>query len=367
MTLYTKYEGDIKKVGGVYTKYQGEIKKVGKIFTKYQGELRLVYQDVITLVLASSTQVNVASLLAANNISEKSDVIVSVPSGVIIGGTVAGGVALAMGDIRPWGNVTLQVAGKIYGCGGTSTNPKGGGAIYSWLPFSLDVLAGGEVKGGGGGGGNGAFGQAGIFVDGWQEDYEDGDCYNQMNRWDDDACGGSGEVARWCNGGVGFPCGDLYMKNDSTKGGIGKIFTKGLINQGGGLFSIRRGNYKQFVGGAFGAGGNGQGYNQAKSNGLAGGVAGNDYSGDGGDGGAGGLWAANGSTGSDGGSSTVFSTPVSAYTAGGFRMNTTTQAGAKGNAGGAGGYAVYADNIDVYYRNNGDVAGDTTFTHKGWI
>jgi hypothetical protein len=108
-----------------------------------------------------------ADVLAGVNLT------VIVAEGVTISSTVAtpAGVALNFGPPGAWPEdfpITLRIAGKIRGKGGKGGNSvtsgtagageAGGTALYTGHPLTVELLATGDLKGGGGGGGAGGWG-----------------------------------------------------------------------------------------------------------------------------------------------------------------------------------------------------------------
>ena len=241
----------------------------------------------------------------------------SIPSGVTIGPlTIPSGMG---------GTLEVDVAGNIYGTGGSANGGAGGHAITSNSSFTLNVLSGGSVRGGGGGGGKGGTGGNGSYN---QNEYR-GYTYGN-NEWGTQY-GGLQNVI-W--GGAQ----KIYVRNNDN----GWVYSAGAFigsngDNGHAVYDIQRSKTFSTTGGAGGNGGVGQGYNQSASSG-AGGSAGGTSAGTGGTGGSGGGYATAGSTGSAG-------------------SNGNASNGSAGSGGGAAGRAVLMNAGTVTVNNSGTING----------
>jgi len=235
----------------------------------------------------------------------------SIPSGVTIGPlTIPSGMG---------GTLEVDVAGNIYGTGGSANGGAGGNAITSDTSFTLNVLSGGSVRGGGGGGGLGGVGgngQVGTSGSSSAYSYNAFCVYRGTPNWAGDR--------PWStvSGYTGYSAyGPIEYINDHPAYGITVYYT----------------TYSSTTGGAGGAGGVGQGYNQTLATGATG-IAGGTNAGTGGAGGSGGDWGTAGSTGGTG-------------------ANGNVSNGAAGSAGGAAGAAVLMNAGTVTVNNSGTING----------
>lgn len=237
----------------------------------------------------------------------------SIPSGVTIGPlTIPSGMG---------GTLEVDVAGNVYGTGGSANGGAGGHAITANSSFTLNVLSGGSVRGGGGGGGLGGTGGGGSYSQQEGPVYNTGSRYFQAGQWE----------GRW-----GY--GAIFYGNPYSSGGW--TYRAGSIqgsSSGNNLWSIYRTRTVTSSGGAGGAGGVGQGYNQSSSSGSSG-SAGGTNAGSGGTGGSGGGYATAGSTGSTG-------------------SNGNASNGSAGSGGGAAGRAVQMNAGTVTVNNSGTING----------
>lgn len=240
----------------------------------------------------------------------------SIPSGVTIGPlTIPSGMG---------GTLEVDVAGNIYGTGGSSNGGAGGHAITSSSTFVLNVFSGGSVRGGGGGGGKGGTGGNGSYN---SNEYR---AYAGANEWATQY----GALTNVIWGGVQ----KFYVRNNDD----GWVYSAGsqAFSQGDNghvFYAIQRNKTFSTTGGAGGNGGVGQGYNQSASSG-AGGSAGGTNAGTGGTGGSGGGFATAGSTGSTG-------------------ANGNASSGSAGSGGGAAGRAVLMNAGSVTVNNSGTING----------
>lgn len=256
----------------------------------------------------------------------------SIPAGVTIGPlTIPSGMG---------GSLEVDVAGNIYGTGGSANGGAGGHAITSNTSFTLNVLSGGSVRGGGGGGGRGGTGGGGSYT-------------STTTQTDNNSNGASGWQFRADEYGRIY----LYYGQNNLQGSVypysdwqtrttvtlnGWTYTRGAFRQDYGLYKSYAHTRSQSTtvntnGGGGGNGGRGQGYNQSLASG-SGGSAGGTNAGTGGTGGSGGNWGASGATGNTG--------------ANGNRTN-----GSGGSAGGAAGRAVFMNAGTVIVNNSGTING----------
>ena len=300
------------------------------------GQLRLgqFYGSVNELLQAvtANASINAQTIFGSDwgtNIPKR----LSIPAGVTIGPlTIPSGMG---------GSLEVDVAGNIYGTGGSANGGAGGHAITSNSSFTLNVLSGGSVRGGGGGGGKGGTGGGGSYTSTTTQVDEN---YNGASGW---------QVYSGTYGRVYLYYGqNNYVGNVNV--GAGWMTTTGPITLNG--WTYTRSTYRQEYGGAQsyryvrtqsstvntnggggGNGGRGQGYNQSLASG-SGGSAGGTNAGTGGTGGSGGNWGASGATGNTG--------------ANGNRTN-----GSGGSGGGAAGRAVLMNAGTVTVNNSGTING----------
>lgn len=255
----------------------------------------------------------------------------SIPSGVTIGPlTIPSGMG---------GTLEVDVAGNIYGTGGSANGGAGGHAITSNTSFTLNVLSGGSVRGGGGGGGAGGTGGGGQYT----ETVTNGPFYSESSpyyNWEE-GVGSAPSYIRW---GSGIQP-NVYNAFGVPSNPYGIYYRGAFVEQyydGSNRWDRYR-VYQQYdqtvnsTGGAGGAGGVGQGYSQSAATGSAG-SAGGTNAGTGGTGGSGGGFGSAGSTGNTG--------------ANGNRTN-----GSAGSGGGAAGRAVLMNAGTVTVNNSGTING----------
>ena len=237
----------------------------------------------------------------------------SIPSNVTIGPLT---IPTGMG-----GTLEVDVAGEIQGLGGSANGGAGGNAITANTSFTLNVLSGGAVRGGGGGGGLGGTGGNGSVT-----------VSNSETR------GNRGTGNYWADN---YP-----VWNGSNPGPYNPVgFTS--VSKGARFDYYNDVSYYYITvywnttsstsGGSGGNGGVGQGYNQSASSG-AGGSAGGTNAGSGGTGGTGGSFGSSGATGNTGG-------------------NGNASNGSAGSSGGAAGKAVQMNAGTLTVNNSGTING----------
>lgn len=237
----------------------------------------------------------------------------SIPAGVTIGPlTIPSGMG---------GSLEVDVAGNIYGTGGSANGGAGGHAITSNTSFTLNVLSGGSVRGGGGGGGKGGTGGGGSYTVNTCETRGGTRDNNYYADW----------YPVW-NGSNPGP----YNPPGFTSVSRGPQFD--YYNDVGYFYiTVCWNTTSNTNGGAGGNGGRGQGYNQSLASG-SGGAGGGTNAGTGGTGGSGGNWGASGATGNTG-------------------VNGNRTNGSGGSAGGAAGRAVQMNSGTVTVNNSGTING----------
>ena len=304
----SEYYRDGGKVPGVNT----NVPTSGRIrMQNFYGSVNELLQTV-----TANASINAQTIFGSDwgtNIPKR----LSIPAGVTIGPLT---IPTGMG-----GSLEVDVAGNIYGTGGSANGGAGGNAITSNTSFTLNVLSGGSVRGGGGGGGKGGTGGNGSYN---ASEYR-GHTYGN-NEWGTQYSALQNVI--W--GGVQ----KIYVRNNDN----GWVYSQGqqAYSQGDNghvYYGIQRNKTFSTTGGAGGNGGVGQGYNQSASSG-AGGSAGGTNAGTGGTGGSGGGFATAGSTGSTGASG-------------------NSSGGSSGSGGGAAGRAVLMNAGTLTLNNSGTING----------
>ena len=301
----------------------------------------LIKRKVLQYILNSATDVNLATWLATQG-ATSGQVEITIPDGEIIGGTVVDGYALNMGNMSAFTSVVLNVNGEIQGLGGTSGSRDGDGGIYSVYPVTINIAATGAVRSGGGAGGNGGLGGYGTSYSNLEGPYYQSSPKYQYVIVSDGCC------RCWWNG---IQVGDNRTNIYNLRNGDYWYWYGDNIS--GGFYYIYRGYARTGVKGVGGAGGVGQGYLQAKTNGSSGG-SGTYRAGNGGAGGNGATWgldASNGGTGTTG-------YYITSYT------KNNASAGSAGVAKGAAGYAIYGYSggaTGIVVNNSGTINGPTYY------
>ena len=243
----------------------------------------------------------------------------SIPSGVVIGPlTIPAGLG---------GTLEVDVAGEVQGLSGSANSGAGGNAITANSSFTLNVLSGGAVRGGGGGGGVGGTGGGGRYSQTVTEGpYGPSGAYhyhyvtNSEGEFRQLSIVWAGQGVYQGEGGYSFsPTGNIRANP------IGSALTRTgtqTVNTNGG---------------SGGSGGVGRGYGQALTSG-AGGSGGGTNAGTGGTGGTGGDWGTGGNTGNTG-------------------ANGNRTGGAAGSGGGAAGRAVLMSAGTLTLNNSGTING----------
>lgn len=234
------------------------------------------------------------------------------------------------------GSLEVDVEGEVQGLGGSANSGAGGHAIIANQSFTLNVLSGGAVRGGGGGGGVGGTGGQGSYQT------TETDNGVQDNRWYAPRDGGtSGYIYGGTNWGGFLFNGQINQTMTSISGGGWTYYRGAYQTQSADYRTYDAYRQRQIThyssGGAGGAGGRGQGYGQSLAGGSSG-SAGGTNAGTGGTGGSGGNWGAGGSTGSTGASGN--------YTG-----------GSAGSTGGSAGRAVQMLSGSVTVNNSGTING----------
>jgi len=349
VSLQVKQAGAWNDVGQILTKQAGAWAEVSEVYHKQAGSWLKVYQNVVEVFLTSGSYgINIANHLSAIGVRLGADVIVYIPNGVVIGQKTVGAAAVDLGDIRPYGLVTLVIGGEVQGRGGIATARSANSAIWSSYPFSIDILSTGAVRGGGGAGGNGGVGGYGDTVLNWAA-YRFA-AHNSADRseWVDNTAGAIYWYDQYNNIGAGL------TKPPAILAKIGSYYyQKGAYVGWDYVYQIRRGTYASGYGGAAGAGGNGQGHGQG-AGGAGSGKTGVNRGGQGGNGGAGGAWGVAGSNGVNGGTGYKYSTTTASVAVAG---------GGKG-LGGSAGQAINTSNgnVQVKIRNAGTINGGLNMT-----
>jgi hypothetical protein len=340
MPFYVNDSGTWKEVtsGNYYVKHGGAWTVVQEAYVKDAGSWKQYYQNEVSATLSNTTNVAASSLFTSSVWTGTTPKIITIPSGVTIGGT--GGTAAITIASNMAGTLVINNAGSILGTGGASNGGAGGNAITN-AASNVTINNTNLIAGGGGGGGQGGAGGAGEV--------------NNTAAWS-----GREPAANWTNGSASLG----YYWNVNTyhffyNGSTSYIYWASNIGNASGFPAfIRIGNNEYHRGphrgsgkyeiyrqaktatsaGTGGAGGLGQGYNQtnsAGSNGSAGGT-GAGTGGAGADGATYGQAAGSGSTGANGNS----------YSNG---------TGSAGSAGGAAGAAVSGTSVTM--NNSGTVHG----------
>ena len=342
MSLTIKHAGSLVAADTIHAKTGGVIKEVESVYSKQNGVLVQVYQNLIEINLGSTKNINIASWLVSRGVRDGANVIVTLPSGSIVGGTIAGVYAMDMGDIRRWKSVHMKIAGEIQGRGGIVSNRSGAHCLSTQYPFKLEILSTGAIRGGGGAGGVGGDGGAGDYLSygSWQNSFGE-----PRYRWEQ-SNGSPAVKILWNDKQVYYNLNHGWTasgQNDTAVGSDGYTYQRqSSVRWEDKYWDIRRGKQAYGAIGVGGAGGNGQGYNQARTFGAEG-TNGTNGAGDGGRGGSGVTWGAKGGAGETGEDGNLGS-------------------GKAGQAGGEGGYSIFAPGIGIQYKNSGTVQGFSHFT-----
>jgi hypothetical protein len=328
------------------------------------------------LVLNSTPQQNLKTL--AGNPAGPVDIDVIISAGVVIGSTTAGVPALDIGQFPKGSVINIDIFGSLQGKGGLgggyySAGQAGGDCIKADYPdqfVRINLHPTGSMRAGGGGGGSGGWsgsggtGGQGIYESiAWRDGYNG---YTDYDHWVVESFGvyeikwgnvsqvGGGTPTTntshgpWRRGGFRARAADKTSWTDYYDVG----YASNVISGGGAGGAARVG----------GAGGNGQGYNQASAAGAAGqaavGGAGGGInagaggaSGTGGAGGAGSGWGVAGAIGGSGGGGQYGAS-------GNYTGGSAGGAGGVGAAGGAAGRYLVKGSASVTFNNlGGTVAG----------
>ena len=246
-----------------------------------------IKQKSVRLTLNSATNVNLANWIKNQGVS-KGNIIVTIPAGAIIGGTVHGGYALNIGDIRAFTSVILNIDGEVQGKGGVPNGGHASHAIYSVYPLEINIGSTGAVRGGGGAGGVGKY-VGGYRSFAWSTGYTFQLRYSHEGQGVRTGFGTDPEASAWWNNVMESINWDRSQSKTTTILYDGRdVYQRGqFANHNWHWHYIRKGRYTDVAAVAGSDGGFGEGYKQAKTNG---GTAGND-------GGNGGTWGAKGGTG----------------------------------------------------------------------
>jgi hypothetical protein len=336
--VYVKQAGTWRQICGTYAKSAGTWQKMHTCDEYYN---------------LSGENINLASWLAGQGATPGANMIVTIPTGSTVGGTIDDNYALNIGDISAYPSVTLNVEGSILGKGGTNAFKNGSGALFSNAPFTLNVT--GIIASGGGAGGEGGSGADG---DGpkpgkdWSGErfstsvprYYFKIAVNESCRWNDQNLGsGRGRTASGNKV-------DFFQKSDRTykRGGGGGA---GLVAYR--ISRIDTADLQTYPGGVGGAGGPARGYTYQSGSLLGGdGSSGSKGAGNGTDGGSGGDW------GTAGQNMTSFR-GTGGYTIGHDTSRYDLTPGSLGTAGGAPGVAVKAPASVIAGITGGTIIGAT--------
>lgn len=305
MPFYVNDSGTWKEVtsNNYYVKHGGAWTVVQEAYVKDAGSWKLYYQNEVSTTLSNSTNVAASSLFTSSVWTGTTPKIITIPSGVTIGGT--GGTAAITIASNMAGTLVINNAGSILGTGGASNG--GAGEVNNTAAWSGREPAANWTNG---------SAQLGYY---WNVN-----TYHFFYN-------GSTSYIYWgsnIGNASGFPAFIRIGNNEYHRG----------ISRGSGKYEIYRQAKTATSAGTGGAGGLGQGYNQtnsAGSNGSAGGT-GAGTGGAGADGATYGQAAGSGSTGANGNS----------YSNG---------TGSAGSAGGAAGAAVSGTSVTM--NNSGTVHG----------
>ena len=304
--LYRKQSGVMREVATVHKNFSGELNPASDIYKVQNGVLTPVYHNVVTITLADD-QENfwLNAWLVNQGIKDNSNVVVNIPDGVTIGGTVSGAYAFQLGNINRLKSLTINLSGRIEGKGGVNSSKGGSHALRSVHPFTLNVLPTGFIAGGGGAGGTGGAGAWGDWINWVSRLYGAGSdtCYaGSMDFWRYHG------YVRICNGPSGDPGGYPYLRSQDPKEGWQWLRDSGVAGGDPADDTGEKTNKIQYAGperyykeagGAGGAGADGQGYNQPLGDRNQGGYA-RWPAGEGADGGGGGEWGQDGGASSNG-------------------------------------------------------------------
>lgn len=302
--------------------------------------------------LANGTAVNLQTQLSGAPLTRP--LLLSIPSGITLGGITNAG------TLSSFISVNLKIYGDAHGYGGTAgaSNSGAGGAgghalnANNQSNLTVDVETGGELRGGGGGGGGGGLGGYGMTTTNqlYGALSPPGiSCLDNHNYMWIYGPSNPPECACWWAGVLVFNATTtIYTKQVGDK-----WYWPGLDGSPG-QYHIYRGTHAGGTKGPGGAGGAGQGYNQAADPG-AGGTAGINRAGNGGAGGTGGAWAAAG-----GGDGTDNKGGGGLYYSSGTQGRNTPSTGTNGGGGGAAGKAAYNTTGVTINNNGGTISGATS-------
>jgi len=345
MSVHVKQAGVWESINPLLRKQNGTWKEVQEAYRKDAGAWQIVYQGIKEYDLTSGTNVNIANWLVSQGAKPNTNVIVNLPAGQTIGGTVAGGYAIEMGNISVYKSLIFNIRGEVYGVGGTSASKAGSHALRSLYPFTLDVKNTGRIYAGGGAGGAGGRGGNGNDRGGYTAEKYQGPPQPSHYWTPNGNCSTtSPKVYCWYEGtNVGGACFNPYIIVGSW------LYAEGSHHIWG-FYKMKRAKLSSSGGGNGGAGGAGAGYNQA----AAGGGGGSNSSNRAGRGGAGGSGAAYGAAGAGGAKGSTGYT----YTR---DSSGRSNGGSGGAAGGAAGNAIIATGVQIKFANAGVVAGSQDF------
>jgi len=318
------------RVGGVWV--------LANNYVRYLGDWG---DELVIYITATTTNVNLQSLFQATYPGSWAQTVpkrVVVNSGVIVGATDTSNYALNIPS-GFGGTVKVDNNGSIQGAGGASNGGNGGPAILAGASgVTINNL--GTIYGGGGGGGGGGTGGTGSYTAYVLIEEK----YVPIRSWGSDMYYGIKSYTSSTPYGYERVYWGPYVQYETNL--EWRLGTLTLANAASGFW----GHVDEYTaqhwlpqnissaGGVSGAGGVGQGYNQAATNGV-GGSAGGTNAGTGGTGGTGGAFGTSGNTGGTG-------------------ANGNNGVGAGGSGGGAAGY---------YIVNNGNVTWTTTGTRLGSV
>jgi len=353
MSIRAKASGIWSNVSQVYAKETGAWTECKTGWYKNSsGVWDQVFQNVQEYTLTATTNFVLETYLVSEGASTTAPIVVTVPSGVVIGSNDPDVPAFSTGDVSAYDNVLLVVSGSIQGGGGRAATVEwtaggaGGAALQVESGLSIHITPTGTVYGGGGGGGHGGRG-------GWGQSTGDMVKHAWIREYDQYGfCVGTGDVrygVYWSGVYKGCGFGSGLVPNDgykySTDGGDSVA--------AGSLYAVGRRLISNYDNGIGGDGGSGSGYNQARTDGIVGtnGTGGCGVGGTGGSGGAFGSAGVGGSSGTNG----------YKYALDG-QLDVLSDYGSGGAAGGIAGAAISGASILCPYLNEGDVRGVVTIT-----
>lgn len=267
------------------------------------------------VIAANQNNINIQNLFTAAEWSSTAPKEVIINTGVIVGDAARSGFAIRSNTGRG-GTLAIINNGEIQGFAGNPNSGAGGAAIYI-DQAGVTITNNWAVRGGGGAGGVGGVGGTGgggYFnttsrdpVSGFSHN---GNSYEWINYKNPSVGVYTGTIIKWAganvfNGNAGANATSVVVGGHTyLRGGLDSSFSTQDVYAIARSWLVQN-NTNGGGGGAGGTGGYGQGYNRARSNGVAGagGAAGGTNAGSGGTGGTGGnggTWGAAGAAGNTG-------------------------------------------------------------------